>query len=41
MTDETGMSLLAAVQSNTRATMEINVAFTEEVSVLTEDFFNI
>ena len=41
MADETGTSLLQTVQSYTQTTRELNVAFAEEISVLTEDLFNI
>ena len=41
MTDETGKSLLPGVQSKTQKIREMNVTFAEDVSILTEDFFNI
>ena len=40
MADETRMSLLPTVQSNTQNNQEMSVIFAEEVPILTEDFFN-
>ena len=41
MSHKTGTFLLPAVQSTHKTTREMTVTFAEDVSVLTEDFFNI
>ena len=40
MSYETVTSLLPELQSNTQNNQETNIKFAEEVSVLTEDFYN-
>ena len=40
MSYETVTSLLPELQSNTQNNQETNIKFAEEVSILTEDFYN-